>query len=116
MPNPKTTNTFEIKRGDTSPFIETVLYDGDGEPIDLTNAATVTFKMVACDHPRAVKLNRVPADFTASAAGEVWYEWQTGDTDTVGKYNVDWQVTFPLGLIMTIPSKGFDIVEVTPSL
>jgi hypothetical protein len=110
------TNGFEIKEGDTSPFLSTVLLDGEGVPLDLTNATGVTLTMAMCDHPRTVVLNAVAADFNATAAGEVWYEWQAGDTDTPGMYNIEWTVTYPAGMILTVPSKGYDRVEVTRRL
>jgi hypothetical protein len=109
-------HTFEIKQGDTSPRIETTLYDGDGVALDLTAALTVTLTMEACDHPRAKVLDNAAASFTADATGSVWYQWVAGNTATVGRYNIEWRVTYPLGMVTTIPSKGYDTVEVTPSL
>jgi hypothetical protein len=109
---PLRTNIFEIKQGDTGPRIETTLLDGDGVPVDLTDAVSVRFKMVAKAHPHAVKLNRVTAGFNPTTAGEVWYQWAAGNTDTPGSYTIDWQVTFPGAIIMTFPSHTFDEVKV----
>lgn len=109
------TNHFEIKQGNTSPFLETVLLDVDG-PVDLTTADHVELRMVLCRHPRTVVLNDVVTDFVADATGTVWYEWQTGDTDTPGKYEIEWTVVYPTGLIVTFPSLGHDIVDVTKRL
>lgn len=110
------TNGFEIKEGDTSPFLSTVLLDGDGTPLDLTDAILVTLTMAMCEHPRTVVLDAVAAEWNATAAGEVWYEWNPIDTDVPGTYNIEWTVTYPLGMILTIPSKGYDKVEVTKRL
>jgi hypothetical protein len=110
------TNGFEIKEGDTSPFLETVLLDGDNRPLDLTDAISVELTMVMCEHPRTMILNKVTAEWAVDATGIVWYEWQAGDTDGVGRYNIEWTVTYPLGMILTIPSKGYDTVEVTKGL
>lgn len=109
-------NSFEIKEGDTWPYIATVLLDGDGLPLDLTSATSVKFKMAMCEHPRTVIINEVAADFNATAAGEVWYEWAALDTSVPGKYNIEWIVTYPVFGTLTVPSKGFDTVEVTKSL
>jgi hypothetical protein len=109
-------NVFEIKEGDTLPEIETVLLDGAGSPLNMTNAISVTLKMVSCGHPRTVVLNHVAATFVADATGTVSYAWQTGDTAVPGKYNIEWRATFPVVGVITIPSKGYDMVEVTPSL
>jgi len=109
-------NTFEIKQGDNSPFLETTLLDGEGVALDLTDATTVTLSMTPCEHPRTPVLDNVAADFDADATGSVWYEWQAGDTDVAGRYNIEWTVIYPSGLHLTIPSKGYDIVEVTKRL
>lgn len=110
------TKRFEIKQDSTMPRLETVLLDGDGQPLDLTNATSVTLRMRLCAHPRTLKLANATAGFTASATGEVWYQWVAGDTDTVGKYDIQWTVTYPGGGVEKVPSKGFDQVEVTSDL
>lgn len=110
------TNHFEIKQGDTSPQLETQLIDGDGVLLDLTDAISVTLSMTGCQHPRTQVLVNAAAEFTADATGTVWYEWQAANTAVVGKYDIEWTVNFPLGGVMTFPSKGFDTVEVTRSL
>jgi hypothetical protein len=110
------TNSFEIKQGDTSPRLETNLYDGDGVALDLTAAISVTLTMELAAHPRTKVLNNAAASFTADATGSVWYQWVAGNTATAGKYNIEWRVTFPLGQITTVPSRGYDIVDVTPVL
>lgn len=83
----------------------------DGEPMDLTEASGVALRMSLCRHPYTIKIDLEPVTFQAT--GEVRYEWQPGDTDTIGEYDVEWVVTFPPNHLETVPSKGFDKVEVT---
>lgn len=106
-----TTHEFEIKQGDTGPFLATVLRDGAGEPLNLTNAISVGLSMVLAEHPRTVILDAASADFVADATGSVSYQWGPTDTVTTGVYNIEWVVIWPT-LTMTIPSKGFDKVRV----
>lgn len=114
--NLQRTNNFEIKRGDTLPQLATVLLDGEGSPLDLTTALSVKLSMILCEHPRTVVLDETPASFAPNTTGAVWYDWQVGDTSAVGRYNIEWTVTFVGGVTLTVPSKGYDTVEVTRDL
>lgn len=109
---PTTRHTFEIKQGDTAPVLETVLLDGDEEPLDLTSAISVGFTMVLADHPRTRVLDYATADFDADTTGTVRYPWQPGDTDVAGTYNIEWTPIFPVIGAMTVPSRGYDTVQV----
>lgn len=112
MTIPARLNTFKIKQGNTVPRIETVLLDGDGVPVDLTDAISVTLSMSMCDHPRTAVFTDRAASFTADTSGAVWYAWVAGDTATVGDYNIEWTVTYAAGSKMTVPSDGYDRVIV----
>jgi len=104
---------FEIKQGDTAPALETILYGGDDGPLDLTNADDVAIRMALCEYPFTVKLNLVSVTFAPDTSGAVSYQWQAGDTDDVGVYDLEWVATFPGAQSMTVPSSGFDTVVVT---
>lgn len=114
--NLQKTNRFEIKQDDTLPRLETVLIDGEGNPIDLTTALSVELSMTLCGHPRTVVLAQVMADFSPDLTGEVWYDWLPGDTAVTGLYDIEWTVTFVGAVSLTVPSKGYDTVEVTKRL
>lgn len=107
-------NQFEIKAGDTLPALETVLLDGDGVPFDLTSASGVRLNMVLESHPRTVVLTAAVCTFAADTTGAVGYDWQVGDTDVAGTYNIEWVVLFASGDETTVPSKGFDKVLISP--
>jgi uncharacterized protein YfaS (alpha-2-macroglobulin family) len=80
---------FTIKQNDTSPAIQATLKDGNGSPINL-NGADVVIHMKSVDG--VLKVNEQVTIVDADT-GVVKYEWATGDTDTVGTYYVEFQVT-----------------------
>jgi hypothetical protein len=41
---------------------------------------------------------------TSTSGGVVQYDWQTGDTDTVGSYSVEFEVTYSDSTIETFPN------------
>ena len=106
------THQFKIKQGDTGPDLTTVLLGSTGLPVDLTNATEVTLSMQLAKHPRTLVLDDVPVSFVPDATGAVTYEWQTGDTDDVGTYDIEWRVTWAGSppFVMTFPTEGFDKV------
>jgi hypothetical protein len=96
-------NTFYLKKGDTYPNIETILSDSSG-PVDLTGS-TVDFIMsvantgnLMIDKPANIVLPQTGGDI-----GKVYAEFETGDTDALGTYRVEWRVTFSNGKIATFP-------------
>lgn len=104
---------FTIKSGDTAPALTATLYDG-ATPVNLTGA-TVTIRMRAIGYPLPL-LDDVPAVITDPQGGKVSYQWQAGDTDEVGDYEVEWTVTFAGGGVQTFPTEGFTEVQIEPSL
>jgi len=51
-----------------------------------------------------------------ATGGIVQYDWQTGDTDTVGTYNVEFEVTYSDSSIETFPNNGNKVVSVVREL
>lgn len=93
---------FQIKRGDTSPAIEAVLEDSEGAAVNLT-ATTVRFKM------RGLGANEETIDASAevvdAAEGQVRYQWLAADTDTEGRYDAEFEVTYTAsGSVETFPN------------
>jgi hypothetical protein len=101
---------FYIKQNDTSPSIRATLKDGDEVPIDLTGA-TVRFHMRSIGGSSA----KVDADATVvlpATAGIVQYDWDNGDTDTVGTYQAEFEVTLAGGAVETFPNNGYITIEI----
>lgn len=104
---------FTIKRNDTSPILQTVLSDANGVAIDLT-ATTVKFYMKKYKASTA-KIN-AGAAIVDEDAGIVRYEWQTGDTDTAGSYQAEFQITYNDGAVETFPNADFIQVDIINDL
>lgn len=106
--------TFEIKQGNLSPAIETVLAVG-GVPFDLTLAAEVQFRMVRMKYPYAVAVSDDAADFAHDATGAVSYQWRAGQTAIPGRYRIEWTVIYLGGdpKPTTVPSRGYDHVLIS---
>jgi hypothetical protein len=51
-----------------------------------------------------------------SLNGIIKYDWQTGDTDTVGTYYVEFEVTYADASIETFPNTGSLVVSVVREL
>lgn len=103
---------FSIKQNDTSPSLQATLKDSAQNPVDLTGAV-VMFHMKSVDG--AVKVDR-QMTITNASGGVVQYDWQTGDTDTVGTYYVEFEVTYADASIETFPNNGNIAVSVVREL
>lgn len=105
--------TFYIKQNDTFPVIRATLRSGNGDPIDL-DSATVRF------HMRQIGSNTVKIDAAGGVVlasdGVVQYIWSEDDTDTVGAYQAEFEVTYPGGSVETFPNDGYIRVEITDDI
>lgn len=92
---------FTIKRNDTKPDLQVTLKGADGVAINLTGA-TVEFHMKL---PNAAALKvEAAATVVTAASGIVKYVWQSGDTDTCGLYDGEFEITFGDGTKLTCPN------------
>tara|TARA_R110000823_G_C15904661_1_gene497241 strand:- start:787 stop:1107 length:321 start_codon:yes stop_codon:yes gene_type:complete len=104
--------TFSIKQNDTSPSLQATLKDAQLVPVDIT-AATVKFHMKSLDG--LVKIDDTMI-ITDASGGVVQYNWQANDTDTVGTYYVEFEVTYADASVETFPNTGSLIVSVVKEL
>ncbi len=96
------TETFFIKKGDTSPSL---VYALAPTTVDLTGA-TVRFSMRT--RAGTVEINRAAAlVVTPTGTPTVRYDWQTGDTDTPGFFDAEFEVAYSGGAVETFPNLGF---------
>jgi len=104
--------SFFIKQNDTSPALLATLKDFSGSAINLTGAS-VLFHMK--DLSGTVKIDQAMT-ITNATLGLVRYDWQVGDTDTVGTYYVEFQVTYSDSSVETFPNNGNKVVSVVKEL
>lgn len=104
---------FYIKQNDTSPALQATLKDSNDTAIDLSSAS-VKFHMrkVGAVTPK------IDGNATISNAdgGVVYYQWQTGDTDTIGSYEAEFEVTFVGGEIESFPNNRYIQIEITNAI
>lgn len=100
---------FKIKQNDTSPIILATLKDGNDAVIDLTGTS-VRF------HMKKYRATTTKVDAAATIVGEdlgtVKYVWQSSDTDTVGSYQAEFEVTFSDGTVETFPNTDYIQVDI----
>lgn len=105
--------TFYIKQNDTRPIMSATLIDGDGSVVNL-DGASVAFKM------RAVGGSTAKVDASATVAdatnGKVTFTFSASNTDTVGEYEGEFQVTFAGGGIQTYPNNKYIEIEVVDDI
>lgn len=89
---------IKMVQNDTLPDLEFTIKQ-DGSVVDLTGA-TVKFYMKNRD-TGTVKINGVACTIVSASAGTCKYVWQSGDTDTVGTYQAEVEVTFSGGTVQT---------------
>ena len=90
--------SIKIVQNDTRPPLEFSLTQ-DGAPVDLTGC-TVKFYMKDSS-TGSVKINGVACAITDATKGKCRYNWTGSDTNTIGTYLGEVEVTFPDGKIQT---------------
>ena len=103
-----------MKKGDLLPDVTTQLIGPDGNPLNLTGVTSVTF-LVRTVSGRLL-VNRAASIVEPATDGRVRHAWVAGDTDTIGTHNVEWRVVYPGAKPMTIPSRGYDQIEISARL
>ncbi len=93
---------FRIKQNDTSPSLKATLSGANLVPVNIT-AATVMLHMKALGG--SVVLDE-QMTITDAVGGVVQYDWQVGDTSTVGTYYVEFEVTYSDASVETFPNTG----------
>lgn len=100
---------FTIKQFDTRPLFVGILNDEDGV-VNLTTAGSVVFNMRST--AGSLVINRGTAAITSAAQGQVTYTWGTGDLNTVGDYEGEFEVIWNDGKRETFPSGGYIAISV----
>lgn len=103
-----------IKRGSTFPDVKAALKQADGRPVNLTGAS-ITFWMRHAGG--ATVIEGAAASILGSPLdGIVVYEWQSGDTDVAGVYEVEFNVYYDANTEFRVPRNGFVSIEINPRI
>jgi len=100
---------FTIKRNDEEPAIRFQLLDDASNPVDITGFREVRFIMRqrGASSPKIDEDTSGAVAVTDAANGIVQYEWKSGDTDTNGRFNAEFEVTYSGGDKETFPNSEF---------
>lgn len=103
---------FTLKQNDTSPSIQATLKNASGSAVDLSGA-TVKFHVKSVDG--TLKINQT-ATLVDEDNGVVKYDWQAGDTDTVGTYYAEFQVSYADLTTETFPNNDNIVILIKSEL
>lgn len=106
-------STFYIKQNDTVPSIRATLKNGSGNAVDLAST-TIRFHMRALGGTSA-KVDAAASIINANT-GIVQYDWDAADTDTVGSYQAEFEVTYSDSTVETFPNNGYILIKITDDI
>lgn len=111
-----------IKRGDTYPPVESTLKATVGTeflPLDLTPAVggsgKINFIMKRQGPGVILPLIEI-CTYPEPSTGKVIYKWKAGETETVGVYQVEWEIHWSAGGIQSVPNGEYDTIEIISDL
>lgn len=105
-------NLFTLKQGDTLPALRLTLKNAEGVPLSLVGASVV-FRMRGLNST-ALLIQEAPTVINA-AGGVIEYAWKAGQTNTVGVFYVEVELTYIDGR-QTVPTNGFIELHIVPRL
>jgi len=113
---------FTMQSHDLLPSIQATLKNPDGSIVDLTNATSVNFILLAANTDWTPKAGATPTVDAAATmvlpktSGVVNYAWVAGDTATAGLYLGQWEVIWPGALPQSFPTLTYYAIEIRADL
>jgi hypothetical protein len=101
--------TFYVKQNDTSPAMLATLQDANGTAVSLVGA-TVRFHMRQIGRSDVVV--DAPAIIVTPLEGLVRYDWIAADTNIIGSYQAEFEVTYADASVETFPNDSYIAVEI----
>jgi len=95
-------NTFNIKRNDTKPYLAVQIKSNTGSNVDISNGS-VFFNLATSDNNYTIVFSGT-CNITGSTTGECEYRWASGNTNRSGNYLGEFEVVYNDGAILTAPS------------
>lgn len=104
--------TVYVKKNDLQPYYYAQVKDADGDIVDI-DGATIYCTMKNAK-TGALKIDRQTTgiSITPATTGKFQYAWQSGDTDSVGKYYIEFEINPSSGGKFTVPAQPEDKAEV----
>ena len=111
-------DTLFLTRNDLQPYYLVGVTNSTGAIVDLTGATVrVTMRL---ENSTALTIDRSTAGLTVTGAtsGEFQYQWQAGDTNSPGTFDIEFEITPASGGKFTLPnpSEGVAHVRIFDSL
>lgn len=106
---------FCIKVNDLQPYYKVKVVDSDGNPVPLPGASIVCTMLARGGSSPKIDRQSTGINVTDEDGGEFEYQWQNGDTDTVGLYDIEFEITPQSGGKFTIPVKDEAKVAIVAS-
>lgn len=109
--------SISLKRNDTLQSFQIQLVSRrTGQPIDLTDASRIEFRMYTDAAPRVRKVFGSAGIVGVATNGTVKYIWQPGDTDAVGDYLGEVRVLYDDGDGEAMPEQKFLRIHIDADL
>jgi hypothetical protein len=107
---------LQLKVSDLQPYYYGQVVNSLGLPVIITGATIYCTMKDA--KTGTVKINRQTAGIfiTDGANGQFEYRWQAGNTDTIGKYNIEFEVNPGAGGKYTVPVGEEAVVNILAAL
>lgn len=100
----------KLYRYDLQPYIKVQVKDASGDPVDLSGA-TIKASMKSLEDGSIKFQERITGvTITDAANGRFEYRWQSGDTDTTGKFKMEFEITPASGGKFTLPKAGDSLI------
>jgi hypothetical protein len=94
---------MRIKQGTTIPYAYQIK-DEEGNPLDLTLCEKVEMTGLL-DGDTALTING-QCDIVDATNGDISYPWNSGETDVLGMYRIEFILTYVGGKIAKVPSNA----------
>lgn len=110
-------DALKIKKDDLQPYYNGRATSGDNIAINITGATI--YCTMKNRRTKSIKINRQTSgiNLDLAASGDFSYRWVSGDTNTVGQYDIEFEINPSSGGKFTFPSAHEQaVVEVVDTL
>jgi hypothetical protein len=97
--------TLRLIKNDLQPYYSAQVKDSDGTVVDITSA-TIYCTMKSSGGTLKIDRQTTGISITDATNGKFEYQWQSGDTDTVDSYEIEFEIDPSSGGKFTLPNPG----------